>query len=231
MFRFSSLTLVFQLHCNRASGGGKPRIPSGIEGWAGFLPPATSAVRTSAYPFRCAAGCVPSGSIHFLFASAAGRKSSGCAFPPAPDSCKFSLESSTQSWGVVQSVGHLTVNEDGVGSSPTAPANSSIAKTSMFVRLYEAARRHLMSGHGGVEGMPSGKARAHYNPPAMKRITVAQFLFTALTRLFYTKGNRLKARVGIYAYNHHVRLLCPEPMVIEEPQSTRSEEPMLVCNH
>jgi hypothetical protein len=27
------------------------------------------------------------------------------------------------SWGVVQSVGHLTVNEDGVGSSPTAPAN------------------------------------------------------------------------------------------------------------
>jgi hypothetical protein len=27
-------------------------------------------------------------------------------------------------WGVVQSVGHLTVNEDGVGSSPTAPANS-----------------------------------------------------------------------------------------------------------
>jgi hypothetical protein len=29
-----------------------------------------------------------------------------------------------KSWGVVQSVGHLTVNEDGVGSSPTAPANS-----------------------------------------------------------------------------------------------------------
>jgi hypothetical protein len=25
-------------------------------------------------------------------------------------------------WGVVQLVGHLTVNEDGVGSSPTAPA-------------------------------------------------------------------------------------------------------------
>jgi hypothetical protein len=29
----------------------------------------------------------------------------------------------TISWGVVQLVGHLTVNEDGVGSSPTAPAN------------------------------------------------------------------------------------------------------------
>src|SRR6202161_4503734 len=27
-------------------------------------------------------------------------------------------------WGVVQSVGHLTVNEDGVGSSPTAPGKS-----------------------------------------------------------------------------------------------------------
>ena len=26
-------------------------------------------------------------------------------------------------WGVVQLVGRLTVNEDGVGSSPTAPAN------------------------------------------------------------------------------------------------------------
>jgi hypothetical protein len=28
-------------------------------------------------------------------------------------------------WGVVQLVGHLTVNEDGVGSSPTAPAKFS----------------------------------------------------------------------------------------------------------
>jgi hypothetical protein len=28
-----------------------------------------------------------------------------------------------QSWGVVQLVGHLTVNEDGEGSNPSAPAN------------------------------------------------------------------------------------------------------------
>jgi hypothetical protein len=28
-------------------------------------------------------------------------------------------------WGVVQSVGHLTVNEDGGGSNPPAPANFS----------------------------------------------------------------------------------------------------------
>ena len=27
-------------------------------------------------------------------------------------------------WGVVQPVGHLTVNEDGGGSNPPAPANS-----------------------------------------------------------------------------------------------------------
>ena len=40
---------------------------------------------------------------------------------------------------------------------------------------------------------------------------MVQFLFTALTSFFYKKCNRLKARVVIYAYNHHVRLLSPEP--------------------
>jgi len=35
------------------------------------------------------------------------------------------------------------------------------------------------------------------------------FLFTALTCLFHKKSNRLKARVVIYAYQHHVRLLLP----------------------
>jgi hypothetical protein len=29
----------------------------------------------------------------------------------------------TSRWGVVQPVGHLTVNEDGEGSNPSAPAN------------------------------------------------------------------------------------------------------------
>jgi hypothetical protein len=33
----------------------------------------------------------------------------------------------------------------------------------------------------------------------------------------------LKARMVIYAYNHHVRLLSPEPLVIDKPQSTRVE--------
>ncbi len=47
---------------------------------------------------------------------------------------------------------------------------------------------------------------------------VVQFLFTTLTGLFHEKCNRLKARVVIYAYNHHVRLLSPEPMVVDKPQ-------------
>ncbi|MGB7730129.1 MAG: hypothetical protein WBL50_19020, partial [Candidatus Acidiferrum sp.] len=34
----------------------------------------------------------------------------------------------------------------------------------------------------------------------------------------------------IYAYNHHVRLLSPEPEVVKQPQFTRVEEPTLLCN-
>jgi hypothetical protein len=41
----------------------------------------------------------------------------------------------------------------------------------------------------------------------------------------------LKARMVIYAYNHHVRLLSPEPLVVEQPQSTQVEGPALLCNH
>ena len=39
-----------------------------------------------------------------------------CSRPPAAGPC----------WGVVQPVGHLTVNEDGEGSNPSAPANFSL---------------------------------------------------------------------------------------------------------
>src|SRR6266481_1494197 len=59
-------------------------------------------------------------------------------------------------------------------------------------------------------------------------IAVVQFLFTTLSCLFYKKCNRLKARVVIYAYNHHVRLLSPEPEVVDKPQSTRVKEPTLL---
>src|SRR4030095_9461676 len=61
-------------------------------------------------------------------------------------------------------------------------------------------------------------------------ITVVEFLFTTFTGLFHKKCDRLKARVVIYAYNHHVRLLSPEPMVVKQPQFTRVEEPTLLCN-
>ena len=36
-------------------------------------------------------------------------------------------------WGVVQPVGHLTVNEDGEGSNPSAPANFSIKPERYFL--------------------------------------------------------------------------------------------------
>jgi hypothetical protein len=38
----------------------------------------------------------------------------------------------------------------------------------------------------------------------------------------------LKARVIIYAYDQHVWLLSPEPMVIDKPQSTRVEGASIV---
>jgi hypothetical protein len=34
----------------------------------------------------------------------------------------------------------------------------------------------------------------------------------------------------IYAYQHHVRLLSPEPEVVKQPQFTRDKEPTLLCN-
>src|ERR1700722_11019957 len=34
----------------------------------------------------------------------------------------------------------------------------------------------------------------------------------------------------IYAYQHHVGLLSPEPVAVTQPQSTRVEEPTLLCN-
>ena len=66
-------------------------------------------------------------------------------------------------------------------------------------------------------------------PPALS-VAVLQFLFTTLSRLFHEKCNGLKARVVIYAYNHHVRLLSPEPVVVKQPKFTRVEEPTLLCN-
>ncbi len=54
-------------------------------------------------------------------------------------------------------------------------------------------------------------------------IAVIQSPFSVLTRFLIHKRNLLKARVIIYAYNQHVRLLSPEPLVVNQPQSTRVE--------
>jgi hypothetical protein len=48
-----------------------------------------------------------------------------CSGPPGADA--------TLRWGVVQLVGHLTVNEDGEGSNPSAPANFSHRTELMIV--------------------------------------------------------------------------------------------------
>ena len=45
--------------------------------------------------------------------------------------------------------------------------------------------------------------------------------FAALTSLGIYKRDVLIARVIIHAYNHHVRLLSPEPLVFDKPKSTR----------
>jgi hypothetical protein len=46
---------------------------------------------------------------------------------------------------------------------------------------------------------------------------------------FVAASRKLRGNV-IYALYHHVRLLSPEPMVVDKPQSTRVEEPTLLCN-
>ena len=63
-------------------------------------------------------------------------------------------------------------------------------------------------------------------------VAVVQFLFTAFTRLFYKKCNRLKTRVIIYVpiIESLFWLLSPEPAVVDKPQSTRVKEPTLLCN-
>src|SRR5215467_4416617 len=43
-------------------------------------------------------------------------------------------------WGVVQPVGHLTVNEDGEGSNPSAPANLTDFTATYFLFFEQNAR-------------------------------------------------------------------------------------------
>src|SRR5262249_24491001 len=60
-------------------------------------------------------------------------------------------------------------------------------------------------------------------------VAVVQSSFTTLTSLCNQKCNLLKARVIIYSYNHHVRLLPPERLVVNQ-SIPGSREPTLLCN-
>jgi len=51
--------------------------------------------------------------------------------------------------------------------------------------------------------------------------TVVQLPFLILSCFCVYKRDVLVARVIIHAYNDHVRLLSPEPMVLDKPQFTR----------
>jgi len=53
-------------------------------------------------------------------------------------------------------------------------------------------------------------------------IAVVQSSVAIFASLFNQEGNLLKARMIIYSY-HHVRLLPPEPLVVEQPKFTRVE--------
>ncbi len=144
-FCFQQFSFGLERATQNGSGEGKSRIPSGIEGWAGFLPPAIPAGLDSTYPSRTPGGGVFA-FLRFSF-EVPGAPSSVCeggafalnqqvftrqaqtphrgSYRPRKIRVNY-LGSLQPGWGVVQSVGHLTVNEDGVGSSPTAPANPSM---------------------------------------------------------------------------------------------------------
>jgi hypothetical protein len=60
---------------------------------------------------------------------------------------------------------------------------------------------------------------------------MVQSSFATLSCFCIDKRDVLIARVIIHAYNDHVRLLSPEPMVIDKPSLLGSKEPALLCNH
>src|SRR6202161_987588 len=89
---------------------------------------------------------------------------------------------------------------------------------------------------------PAGVARAFdpYSPADSPRRqfpvkllgfsrTVVQLPFLILSRFCVYQRDVLVARVIIHAYNDHVRLLSPEPLVVNSLLG--SKEPTLLCNH
>src|SRR5215475_8015136 len=61
-------------------------------------------------------------------------------------------------------------------------------------------------------------------------LTVVQSSFLKLTSLFNQKRNLLKARMIIHAYNHHNRLLSPEPSVVDNQSLLGSRSRHCLCN-
>src|ERR1700684_2086677 len=76
---------------------------------------------------------------------------------------------------------------------------------------------------GGFHPPPHASRSRLQTPIELLRcsITVVQFTFATLSCLGVSKRDVLIARVIIHAYHQHVRLLSPEPMVVDKPQSTR----------
>jgi hypothetical protein len=66
-------------------------------------------------------------------------------------------------WGVVQLVGHLTVNEDGVGSSPTAPAKLANREPIGRVQSRDVAEPALILHDGEAGFGPTAPAAVHRN--------------------------------------------------------------------
>jgi hypothetical protein len=66
-------------------------------------------------------------------------------------------------WGVVQSVGHLTVNEDGGGSNPPAPANFP-SKNRIMVLVLSSEDLHRVNSRPDVcaTGRDARRKRAQY---------------------------------------------------------------------
>jgi hypothetical protein len=102
------------------SEGGEAENPfKGIEGWAGSLL-STSPAAFTPTPTLCRRGCACiqfSDSNHQFFYGPRRERSDN-----DPTDWARIILLIPKNWGVVQSVGRRTVNADGVGSNPTAPA-------------------------------------------------------------------------------------------------------------
>ncbi len=73
-------------------------------------------------------------------------------------------------WGVVQLVGHLTVNEDGEGSNPSAPAKFAVLDSGLFSGQNRIERRTGSAENSQLNNVAlaplSGKARVAPTLPA-----------------------------------------------------------------